>query len=242
MPDVVRPNPPTDTQTYKDVASKSLNLKVCLADRQPAGKELIFIREFLTEKIEEAVSERGFIPIFRNNVIGKDGVYLSCSDWLRNITKLVLPKVDAKIMVIPQDQTVNYNVAPNLVRTVLCLPSKKPNDFILNALAQLNPNIITEKWRIASRRFKGAVKTLLFMRMDRDSFAIIKNQNFKINWILGIQLTWHQNIKKAKTEMAIPPKPSSFSIFTCLESINWCYHGTWRSHNQSFDPRIPLPG
>lgn len=69
---------------YREVALQSLKVKICLADRQPVGKELMFIRDFLAETIEQAVMQGKFVPLFRNDTyIGKDGVYL----FLRRLSR-----------------------------------------------------------------------------------------------------------------------------------------------------------
>lgn len=65
------------------------------------------------------------------------------------------------------------------------IPTRKLNEFILSGLAQQNKNLDTSKWRIAHRRPKGATKSTLFLRMDRESFRTIEDQGMKVNWILG---------------------------------------------------------
>lgn len=182
-------NGPPGNPSYGDVSLRSLDLKVCLADRQLAGKDLPQIREYITGKIEDAVIQRKFVPIVRDSSIGKDGFYVKCSDslcadWLYSHSDSLVPKINAKIIVIPQDQTVNYVPPSTNVRTVVCVPSRKNNEFILDAFA--------------------SVKTTLFMRMDKESFEIIKQQNQQINWILepiGVEVE-HQ---KAKTKFGNQP-------------------------------------
>lgn len=181
----------TQNLSYREVVLNSLKLKVCLKNRCPVGKELSYVKDFLTAAIEDAVIQRKFVPIFGDCNIGNDGVYTdcsdsSCADWLMNITKARIPKVNDDLIVIPQGQQLLFAQPPsNLVRTVCCVPNRKGNEFILAAFAQLNKNINTENWRITSRRHKGPIKTTLFMRMDKESFGLIGLQGNLINWILG---------------------------------------------------------
>lgn len=189
-------------QSYREAALQSLDLKICLAHRPPTKYDLARIKEFVMGKVEEAFENNNFIPMFRNSYISKDGFYIFCSnqlceEWLRATIKSTIPNVNGKLVVIPQSQTVQLDIAPKVVRTVVCLPTKKPNDFILRALAQLNYNIDTQHWRISHRRFKGATNSLLFMRMDNESYSVIKKQNNKINWLIGpvdVEIE-HQKVK-----------------------------------------------
>lgn len=182
---------PITSQSYSDVAKKTLNLKVCLADRPPLGSDLNKIKKFLNDKIEESIISQSFVPIFaRDCFVGRDGFYtpcsnFSCAEWLMNTVGTNIPDVDSKIIVLPHDSTVPVVASNNLVRVVVHVPTRKPNDFILNAMARLNNNLDTGKWRINNRRFKGATKSTLYMRMDKDSYQTIVNQGNVINWILG---------------------------------------------------------
>lgn len=202
------------SQTYRDAVLKSLDMKVCIVDRPPVSKDMRSVQDYLTGKIEEAVLQNDFIPLFRKNpYIGKDGVYLSCSnsrcgDWLLNFNDSVVPNINGKIIVVPQDQIVTVASQERQVRTVVHLPTRKSNDFILNALAGLNTNLNTEKWKISSRKHKGATKTTLFMRMDSESFEIIKQQNFIINWILGTAIVELEN-QKSKSKKGNQPSGAS---------------------------------
>lgn len=97
----------------------------------------------------------------------------------------VIPNTDIKLMVLPYNHSVIHESPTRFVRVVTSVNTRKDNAFILNAMAKFNPNINVERWRISSRRPKGAVKSLLFMRMDDKSFEIIKRQDMKLNYTLG---------------------------------------------------------
>lgn len=177
-------------ETYSEVTAKTLDLKVVLSDRAPAGRDLIGVKKFLSDKIEDSVSNKSFLPIFKKCYVGKDGVYAFCSDfacaqWLVNVIKLGVPGIDSKLAVIPHDVPVKLAEVKDMVRVVVTLPSRKTNEFILTAFAGYNKDLNTEDWRIRKRRNKGASKTTLFMRMDRASFEQLTKRNGEINWILG---------------------------------------------------------
>lgn len=181
--------PEERSPSYSEIASKTLNLKVVLADRPPAGSELLNVKQFLYDKIEKAVEDGKYLPIFKGCYVGKDGVYTFCSDyscaeWLKNIIKMGAPGINSKLIALPHEAPVKMAAVKDMVRVVTTLPTRNTNQFILKALAGFNKNLNTEDWRITKRRPKGASKLTLFMRMDRASFNLIGRQNGEINWIL----------------------------------------------------------
>lgn len=124
--------PTIQDQSYRDVAMKSLALKVC---------------------------------------IGHNGIGV--------------PKVKSKVIVLQQSEmALSMPQGPKMVRTEVCITSRKEKSKILDYFTQLNKNLNTEHWRISNFRFKGANKTIIFMRMDEVSYEQIKNQDSRINWIL----------------------------------------------------------
>lgn len=100
---------------------------------------------------------------------------------------------------------------PGLLRTLVTIPSRKGNGQILQTFADLNKNINTEKWVIAHRRYKGAVKTTLYLRMDREAFQIIESQGRELKWILDKVEVTLENRKpkprKRQTSSASEGKP-----------------------------------
>lgn len=194
---------PTQNVSYSDAARKTLHLKVCLADKQPVGKDLSNVKNFLNEKIEETIENRSFLPIFNACRIGVDGVYLVCSDyscaeWLTNIVKSDIPNVQSKLIILPQDEQVQLVETQTMVRVVACVPSRKSNEIILDTFAQHNKNLNTEKWKITSKRYKGAIRSTIFMRIDKESFEIIKQQGNLINWILAETIEVMKEHQKGK--------------------------------------------
>lgn len=177
-------------QSYSLVVRRTLNLKICITDRPPMGKDLAYIKQFLHGKIEEALANGSFLPIF-NDVckIEKDGVYVYCSDslcvnWIYDVVKNGIPSLSSPLTVLPQDTPMLYRPEQIMVRTVTFIPTRQTKENILKNMAQLNSNLNTEKWRIKNLRPKGA-GSVIHMRMDKKSFDTIRGQQHKINWILG---------------------------------------------------------
>lgn len=192
------------------VVRRTLNLKICIAQRPPAGKDLQYIKQFLRDKIEESLENgASFIPIFKNVCkIGQDGVYVFCSDfqcaeWTTNIVREGIPSVDGHLTVLPQDTPLIFRPELVGVRTVSCIPTKQPKEKILNNLASLD----TQGWDIKRIRPKGS-SSMVYMRMDNRSFDTIQSQEGKINWILGpINVKLEEHRAKLK-----PPNATSAPI------------------------------
>ncbi len=177
-------------QSYSEIVKESLHLKICLKNKAPSGSDLKTITNFLNNKIIEALDYGGFIPIFYDNELGNDGMYLKCSDyacanWLRNVIKEAEAATNLNLIVLKHDEKPMVPNGSDHVRVVTCIPTRRDYALILNTMAKLNKNLNTEKWRIAKHRFKGATKMTLYMRMDKQYFEAIKAQNNQIFWLLG---------------------------------------------------------
>lgn len=190
----------------RDVIKKTLNLKVCLADYHPSVKDTKTIKNFLSDKIIEALNDDGkLVPIFKDCTPREDGVYLvctdiSCAEWLFNTIERGIPNFNHKLIIVPHDEQIKVSAAKQShIRVVTCLPTRKDKVFILGAMAKLNVNLNTEKWRITGRRNKGAAKLTLYMRMDEESYDKVVQQGNVINWILGpVDITKEKNRSKSK--------------------------------------------
>lgn len=49
-----------------------------------------------------------------------------------------IPSIDSTVTLIPQDQKLHFEPIEYPVRTVVHIPTRKTNDFILDVFAQLN--------------------------------------------------------------------------------------------------------
>lgn len=195
-----------ESKSYSMVVRRTLNLKICIAQRPPAGKDLQNIKQFLQSRIEDALTDRAsFLPIFKDVCkIERDGVYVFCSDfrcaeWITNIVKGGIPSINEPLTVLPQDTPLKFNPELVMVRVVSNIPTKKPKDKILDILAQMNKDLNTSKWHIRNIRPKGSTTSTVHMRMDKKSFETIKAQNNNVNWILGpitIKLEEHRSKSK----------------------------------------------
>lgn len=206
---IVKPrdsNKVTEGQTYSLVVRRTLHLKICVALRPPAGRDLSNIKLFLQSKIEEALTEKApYVPLFDDVVkIGRDGVYVfcadaRCADWITKITADGIPSIDGKLTVLPHDTPLKLNPEKIMIRTVATIPTKLPQEKILDSLAQLNKNLNTESWNIKRIRPRGS-NSIVYMRMDKRSFDAITAQHNKVHWILG-PITIKQEEHRSK------PKP-----------------------------------
>lgn len=204
-------------QSYSMIVRRTLNLKICIAQRPPAGRELQTIKQFLQDKIENALTDRApFLPIFKDVCkIGKDGVYVFCSDsrcaeWITKIVKAGIPSIDSQLTVLPQDTPLKFRPELVMVRTYACFPTKQPKEKIMDTIAQMNKQLDTQNWHIKRIRSKGS-SSMVYMRMDKRSFDNIQSQEGKINWILGpitIRLEEHRT----------KPKPEYTTSATNLEA------------------------
>ncbi|KAJ6642916.1 hypothetical protein Bhyg_07872 [Pseudolycoriella hygida] len=110
--------------SYRDAALEPLNVKVCVATRPPKDKELHFIRLHLSNKIEEAILNNRFAPVFRKETtLQKDVVYLNCADshclnWITKVINKSIPNVEGKLMVINQRQPVGYDFTSDITKTL----------------------------------------------------------------------------------------------------------------------------
>lgn len=125
-----------------------------------------------------------FLSVF----IGTDGLYLNCvnfssPEWVINTINLANEFTESKLV----------------VRAMTTIPTRKEIPDIFKAIAYLNKNLKIEKWRITWKRFWGAAKYIIYMRMDKQSFETIAKQGLCINWLLGtIKLTLERHGKKSK--------------------------------------------
>lgn len=173
--------------SFRDAALLSLQFVICLAGRPPNSfEDAKKIKRVLFKKIEEAIVSRTASPLFKYHVPKDDGLYVGCSDstcadWLHQNMVGIIPwdGCKSKIMVMSQSEP------PKLVRTVVCVPTRNRNEYILDIFTQLNKNLNVKEWIIKARRPMGAFKTSLFIRMDEESVKRLKSQNYKANWILG---------------------------------------------------------
>jgi len=190
--------------SYRDVSMKSLALKLCIdGNAKPDINDLITVKKYIYDKIEEALEKRTYVPVPIYSKIESDGVYVGCpdsicADWLYEVVQHGIPKIKSKVVVLHQSETIpSVRQGPKMVRTVTTIPTRHDNSKILDFFAQLNKNLNTEYWRISSRRYKGANKLTIFMRMDLASFEQIKIQNSRINWIME-QVTILRERQKSK--------------------------------------------
>ncbi len=186
MPEATEPE-----HSYSEVVKESLHLKVCPDNKRPSTKDLKVIKEFINGKIMEALENEDYFPIFNGNELGMDGVYLKCSDfscasWLRKVIASAEASTNLKLIVLQHDVKVTAPIASGNIRVVTCIPTNKENEWILDKISKLNRNLNTENWHIKRRRPKGTGKTTLYMRIDKESFEIIKAQNHTVFWIMGV--------------------------------------------------------
>lgn len=197
-------------RSYSEVARETLHLKVTLAEKKPCMNDLMNVKLFLTDKAVEAMEKGERIPIFSDNVIKSDGLYLRCSDhacatWLKSLIENGVPETIPKLVVIPHDEVWETPVTQSFIRVVTCISTRRDSGFILDAIAKMNPHLNTENWKITSRRKKGATKLTLFMRMDEHSYRTIQNQGGKINWFLGAVTVEQEKHKAASTKATDAP-------------------------------------
>lgn len=189
-------------RSYRDTVLLSLQFILCLPGRPDLTKtEGQTIKRLLNKNIEEALINRTASPIVKYTTVKHDGVYVGCADsacaeWLNRTMNGIKPwnECHTKLIVIPQAE------GPKQIRTIVCVPTVKGNDFILNCMAQLNANLNVKDWIIKARRPVGSVrsfKTSLFIRMDEESVERLKPLNFRLNWIGG---TVQVNLEKTKTK------------------------------------------
>lgn len=175
--------------SYRDIALESMKLKVSPANKAPNDNIIKRIREFVRYSIESLLTDNKKTPIIRNSYIGSDGFYVFCSDefcvnWLKGLENTVLPNTDIKLLVLPYKQSIPCD-AIKMVRVVVCLNTSIENAFILKGFKNCNPNINTDHWRISGRKPRGKYNTVLFMRMDEESFNLVKMNEMRVNWTLG---------------------------------------------------------
>lgn len=118
--------------------SPTLLLKVCLADRQPIGKDLKNVKEFLSEKVLEAIDPGSFIPIFKDNKIGRNGVYLSCSDFS---TAQWLKKLKEANVAGQNCESIKMTDSHSMVRLVTCVDTRMSSERIVRCMARMNTGI-----------------------------------------------------------------------------------------------------
>lgn len=226
---------------------ETLNLKVCMPQRPPTGKELQTIKQFLQYQIEAALSNREkFIPLFTEPCkIERDGVYVYCSDlactkWLKCMVIPGIPDVSGVLTVLPQDTPLKLDPNFVMVRIVVCIPTRKPGDQILNNLAQLNKDLNTERWCIKRIRPKGSSKSMVFMRIDKQSYDTIASRNGKVNWILGpiyFEIEGHRSRKKSRQN---PTSGSDKPVDT--NNLMQKNHGVQPPSNRSVDKTLSRDG
>lgn len=174
------------------------------------------IRKFLSEKVFQDIEANSFAPTFEDNRIGSDGLYLTCSnfsssEWVIKTISSATEFKESKLVVVPANEVIQFTIAVKHVRVVTTIPTRKESHDILKALAHLNKNLNTEKWRITRKRPSGATKSIVYMRMDEQSYETIAKQSHRINWLLGtIDVTLERHGKKPNdnhspaSEMAAP--------------------------------------
>lgn len=225
-----KPNDSSDgpvlERSYSEIVKKTLQLKICLAEKKPEGNELKTIRNHLEGKVIEALEKEKFIPVFEKNWIGEDGVYVvcadfSCAEWVAKMVKEGIPGIKSKLAILPHDIVVKLKLAPEPIRVVTRVFTRKPNEFILDAMAKLNKNLNTEGWKIRSRRNHGTHKLTLFMKVDQASYEQIQKQGNKINWIMGSIVMELERPKggEGKTS-AVPPTKEQGSPSPATRSTN----------------------
>ncbi len=149
------------------------------------------IKFHLQTRIGAALQQQGsYLPFNDPCKTEKDGVYIFCSDfhcaeWISNVVKEGIPTVDGLLTVLPQDTPLNYKPEFTMVRTVTCIPSRKPKNKIVEFFAKMSRNINTERWKIGDSRPKGSHSSTVYIKMDKKSFEIIQANDNKLNWILG---------------------------------------------------------
>lgn len=197
---------PAANQTFSLVVRRTLNLKICLANRPPTGRDLPTIKSFLVSKIEEAIANRArYLPTFVSPCKIERDVFcsdFSCAEWISDAVKNGIPEVEGALTILPHDTPLTFKPEFISVRTVICIPTKKPKAQILDFLAQMNRDLNTEKWQIKNIRPKGSCNSIVYMRMDKRSFDQICEKGNLINWILGpvtVQLEEHRSKAKSKT-------------------------------------------
>lgn len=98
-----------------------------------------------------------------------------------------------------------------MIRTIICVPSMKGNDWIQERFAQLNLNLNVGQWVFKARRQVNgrengrSYKTTLFIRMDEESVDRLKFQDFRVNWIGG---TLQVNLENHPKSNAKSEKPA----------------------------------
>lgn len=140
------------------------------------------MKSFLNDKIEGALEKKEFLPIFKSNFLGKDGLYFVCSDyncanWIRRMVETGITDLNAEAVVLSHDAVVPNVAVEDKVREVISIPAGSPNDYILNSLAQFNSNVDVKAWKIT--------KLILLLKISRICFEQIKAQGGKLNWFLG---------------------------------------------------------
>lgn len=203
--------------SYRDVTLLSLQFIVCLEGRPNLNiNDSQNIKRLINKKIEGALINRTATPIVKYMNPKQDGVYVGCADstcanWLHATMNGVVPweNCQGKLVVIPQTDS------PKLIRTVVCVPTTRSNDFILDIMAQLNQNLNVKDWIIKSRRPVGSgrsFKTTLFIRMDTESVERLKPINYRLNWIGGtVQVNLERTQSKPQLENPIPVDNSTVS-------------------------------
>lgn len=184
------------TMSYRDATLLSLQFIICLQGRPTLTRgQGTGIKHLLFKKI---VMNRTASPLFQYHSVRTDGLYVGCSDstcadWLHKNMIGVVPweGCQSKLIVIAQTDT------PKMVRTIVCVPTKRDNEYILDFFTQLNPNLNVNEWIIKSRRAVGAYKSSLFIRMDEESVTRLTQLNFRLNWIGG---TVQVNLEKSKSK------------------------------------------
>lgn len=192
--DVPARKSPDATPKFNLLERRTMNLKVCAAQRPLTSKELHTIKRFLIYQIEQSLEhESDFIPIFTEPCkIGQDGVYVycanqACANWITHMAATGFPEISERMVILPHETPVTLNPIFINVRVITTIPTRKSKDEILKILARLNRNLNTEKWRITKMRNKGSSNSTVYMRIDKLSFDMITNQaeEGRVNWILG---------------------------------------------------------
>src|ERR1700744_2815227 len=99
------------TQSYRDVALRPLALKICVENNgRPELADLISIKKFICDKIEEAMDAKSYVPIPTCNRIGSDGVHMNCpdsicADWVYEVVKADIPNLKSRAIVLQQSET-----------------------------------------------------------------------------------------------------------------------------------------
>lgn len=216
-PQVVGDTSTEPRASYRDVTRRSLEYIVCLHGRPPLSRDNVEeIKKTLAKMIEQAILSKTASPMFRYHSVRGDGLYVGCSDstceaWLFTNIQGIIPWVGCQshIMIIPQAEQ------PKLIRTVVCVPTRKDNNYILEMFTELNKNLNVNKWIIKARRSLGSAKSSLFIRMDEESLERLKAQEFRANWVLG---TVQVNIEKPTSKPSAVNSSSDASKATVTGS------------------------